>query len=192
MMSKLFYTTTNQIMFLVVGLGCFFMLSVVCTATPSRIVPSAHTRVTSTLVNSTDDFRSLVYPIVAPRVSSVFGTRKHPMRRMVRHHDGVDLAAPRSAPIRAIGPGVVVFADPYGSYGNLVVVRHENGLTSHYGHCEKIRVSPGQRVRAGEILATVGSTGAATGPHLHLEIRKEGKPLDPETILPDLAEAAAG
>jgi murein DD-endopeptidase MepM/ murein hydrolase activator NlpD len=88
--------------------------------------------------------------------------------------------------------GTVVFADPYAAYGNLVVVKHDNGYTSHYGHCDKIRVRPGQRVKAGEFIATVGSTGRVTGPHLHFEIRRNGEALDPERLFPGLREDAVG
>lgn len=134
----------------------------------------------------------LVYPLMTPRLSSDYGPRRHPVRKAVGHHHGVDLAAPAGAPIRAVRAGVVVFADPYGGYGNLVVIRHEQGMTSHYGHCQKLRVRPGQRVGAGQVIATVGSTGISTGPHLHFEIRVDGKPLDPEQLIPGLAAEAAG
>ena len=126
------------------------------------------------------------------RISSDFGVRKHPVLKKVKHHGGIDLAAPKDAPIRSIRDGTVVFADPYGSYGNLVVVSHTNGYTSHYGHCSSIKVRTGQRIRAGQVIATVGSTGRVTGPHLHFEIRKNGTPEDPERFIPGLADAAQG
>lgn len=128
-----------------------------------------------------------VYPLMGTRISSDFGTRKHPIRKVVKHHNGVDLAAPEGAQVRSIQSGVVVFADPYGSYGNLIVVQHQNGITSHYGHCKTIQVKPGQRVSAGQLLGTVGATGKVTGPHLHFEIRKAGEALDPEAVIPGLA-----
>jgi murein DD-endopeptidase MepM/ murein hydrolase activator NlpD len=133
-----------------------------------------------------------VYPLMGTRISSDFGDRTHPVLRVIKHHNGIDLAAPQSAPIRAIRPGLVVFADPYGGYGNLVVVDHGNGLTSHYGHCEKIIARPGQRVKAGQIIALVGATGRVTGPHLHFEIRKNGEPQDPESLLPGIAATSEG
>jgi murein DD-endopeptidase MepM/ murein hydrolase activator NlpD len=135
---------------------------------------------------------AFVYPLVGTRVSSDYGLRKHPLRKAVRHHHGIDLAAPEGALIRSIQAGKVVFADPYSGYGNLVVVQHENGMTSHYGHCRTIKVRPGQRVNAGEIIATVGSTGKVTGPHLHFEIRIGGKSHDPEMFIPGLAVDGAG
>lgn len=133
-----------------------------------------------------------VYPVMAPKLSSNFGIRKHPIRHIVRHHDGVDLAAPQDAPIRVIADGWVVFAGNYGSYGQLIVVRHNDNATSHYGHCAKIKVKVGEKVNAGRIIGTVGSTGAATGPHLHFELRLNGKPLDPKKLIPELTARGEG
>jgi murein DD-endopeptidase MepM/ murein hydrolase activator NlpD len=133
-----------------------------------------------------------VYPLMGPRLTSDFGLRSHPIRKISRHHDGVDLAAPEGAQVRSIQSGLVVFADPHGGYGNLIVVQHSGGVTSHYGHCKTINVKTGQRVRAGQLLGTVGSTGRVTGPHLHFEIRRNGKVLDPEAILPGLAVVGEG
>lgn len=127
-----------------------------------------------------------VYPLVRPRLASNFGKRKHPIFKAVRHHAGVDLAAPEDTPVRAIRDGVVIFADSYAGYGNLVVIKHSDSLTSHYGHCKTISVQPGTAVKAGRLIATVGSTGKVTGPHLHLELRVDGKPIDPQTVMPDL------
>lgn len=133
-----------------------------------------------------------VHPIVHPRVSSNFGLRKHPIRGAVRHHSGIDLAAPKGASIRSMFEGTVVFADPHGGYGNFIVIQHPNGLTSHYGHCKRILVSPGQTVKTGDIIGQVGSTGNSTGPHLHLEIRFKGRALDPKYYAPGLTARAEG
>lgn len=135
---------------------------------------------------------SYVYPIIAPRKSGDFGKRRHPVLRIDRHHSGMDLAAPMDAPIRSIQAGVVIFADPYEGYGKLVVIRHKNGMTSHYGHCNLIKVKPGQKVKAGEIIATVGSSGMTTGPHLHFEVRINGVAQDPDRYIPGLALDAQG
>jgi murein DD-endopeptidase MepM/ murein hydrolase activator NlpD len=135
---------------------------------------------------------SLVYPVMGPELSSDFGLRKHPIRKVTRHHDGVDLAAPLGAPIRSIAAGIVIFADPWGGYGKFVVIKHSKGMTSHYGHMEKISVAPGQRLKAGDIIGTVGNTGISTGPHLHFEIRVNGKIEHPEKFLPGLALDGAG
>lgn len=135
---------------------------------------------------------AFVYPVMGPRLSSGFGLRIHPIKRYSRQHKGIDLAAPLESPIRAVASGTVVFADPYAGYGNLVVVRHARGMTTHYGHCHELRVQPGQRVKAGEIIATVGNTGHSTGPHLHFEIRMNGAPIDPESFFPGMADDAEG
>jgi murein DD-endopeptidase MepM/ murein hydrolase activator NlpD len=136
---------------------------------------------------------SFVYPLMGPRESSDYGVRKHPIKRDLRHHhDGIDLAAPSGAIIRSIAAGRVMYSDPFGGYGNLVVIKHESGLTSHYGHCQTLKVRVGQVVRAGDIIATVGSTGRSTGPHLHFEIRKNGEPQHPERLLPGLADPTQG
>jgi len=135
---------------------------------------------------------AFVYPVIKPRDSGDFGPRKHPIFKLPKHHSGMDLAAPYGAPIRAIAAGVVTFADPYGGYGNLVVLRHESGMTSHYGHCALLKVRPGQHVKAGQIIATVGSTGRTTGPHLHFEVRINGVAQDPDRYIPGLALDAEG
>ncbi len=137
-------------------------------------------------------FSGYVYPVVGPRLSSVFGDRKHPVKRVTKHHNGVDLAAPRRAAVRVIAEGRVVFADKYSGYGNLVVVSHPDGKTSHYGHLDEIKARPGAYLRPGQLIGYVGETGIATGPHLHFEIRKDGKPLDPEKYLPGLTETPEG
>lgn len=136
---------------------------------------------------------NFVYPVMGPRTSSDFGVRRHPIRRKLRrHHDGIDLAAPIGSTIRSIAAGDVMYADPYGGYGNLIVIKHSSGLTSHYGHCDQTFVRIGQKVRAGDVIGTVGSTGHSTGPHLHFEIRKDGEPQHPERYLPGLDLPAQG
>lgn len=136
--------------------------------------------------------QSFVYPLMSPRVSSPYGQRIHPIRRFSHKHKGIDLAAPYGTPIRAVAQGTVVFADPYSRYGNLIVLKHSESMTTHYGHCAEIRVRPGETVRAGQIIGTVGATGTATGPHLHLEIRINGEARNPEHYLHELAAEVAG
>jgi len=116
-------------------------------------------------------------------VTSGFGTRVDPFTHQARQHDGVDLAAPEGTPILAAADGVVVSAGPRGGYGNAVEVAHPDGTTSLYAHAREVTVHPGQRVRAGDELATVGSTGRSTGNHLHFELRRGGHAVDPRVIL---------
>ncbi|MBF0498637.1 MAG: LysM peptidoglycan-binding domain-containing protein [Candidatus Riflebacteria bacterium] len=117
------------------------------------------------------------------RMTDLYGWRMHPVYHRRLFHAGIDLAAPRGSPINAAMPGVVVYAGWMSGYGKLVVIRHPNGLSTRYGHCSSIRVSKGQSVRGGQIIACVGSTGSATGNHLHFEVRREGRPMNPAVAL---------
>lgn len=103
--------------------------------------------------------------------------------RWNRPHRGVDIALNTGDPVHCVFPGVVRIARPMGAYGNLVVVRHYNGLETVYGHLSKIKVKPKQVVQAGDILGLGGSTGRSTGPHLHFEVRFQYETFDPEWIL---------
>lgn len=139
-------------------------------------------------------FRSgpVVFPLMAPKISSKYGKRVHPVRKVTRHHSGIDLASPQGAHVRAVLEGFVVFADEHGGYGKLVTVQHADGYTSLYGHLDEIRVSPGEKVVAGQIVGRVGSTGLATGPHLHFEWRQGEAAIDPLKVFPELATKADG
>lgn len=139
-----------------------------------------------------DPAQAVVFPIMAPKLSSVYGNRKHPLYRTTRHHNGVDLAAPENSHVRAIASGTVVFADSYAGFGKLVTIKHKAGYSSLYGHLSEIRVNPGDRIKAGDILGRVGSTGNVTGPHLHFEWRRKGEPIDPLKVFPALASEAEG
>lgn len=103
--------------------------------------------------------------------------------RWERPHRGVDIRVKVGDPIYCAFDGVVRIAKPFGAYGNLVVVRHNNGLETVYGHLSKINVKPKQKVKAGEVLGLGGSTGRSTGPHLHFEVRFQYEAFDPEWIL---------
>jgi murein DD-endopeptidase MepM/ murein hydrolase activator NlpD len=98
-------------------------------------------------------------------------------------HDGIDLAAPEGTPIRAAAGGVVLYAGTQRGYGNLVILRHEDGLITIYAHNQKNLVREGDRVRTGEEVGLVGRTGRATGPHCHFEVRQGTKPRDPLLFL---------
>lgn len=94
-------------------------------------------------------------------------------------HDGVDLAAPAGQPVKAAAPGTVLFAGDQKGYGLIVIVEHDGGLITLYAHNRDLRVKTGQKVRDGQVVATVGDSGRTSGPHLHFEVRKDGVPVDP-------------
>jgi murein DD-endopeptidase MepM/ murein hydrolase activator NlpD len=143
-----------------------------------------------------DDFgRSLdasgwIRPLPNPRVTSAFNSqRMHPILQRVLPHLGVDYAAPAGTPVRATGDGTVSVAEWRGGYGNLVEIQHANGYTTRYGHLSRFPSGLHREafVRQGEVIGYVGATGLATGPHLHYEVRRRGRPIDPE-----IAAAEAG
>jgi murein DD-endopeptidase MepM/ murein hydrolase activator NlpD len=121
-------------------------------------------------------------PVNAP-ITSEFGWRIHPVLGTERFHSGMDFGADYGAPITAAGPGIVIMADWYGGYGNAVILDHGNGITTLYGHGSELLVQAGQAVTLGQPIATVGSTGLSTGPHLHFEVRQDGDPVDPRNYL---------
>jgi murein DD-endopeptidase MepM/ murein hydrolase activator NlpD len=99
--------------------------------------------------------------------------------RWRRHHNGIDIAAPRGTPIYAARDGRVVRAAWFGGYGRLVVVDHGDGMQTWYAHASRMLVRVGQHVKRGQQIATVGCTGVCSGPHLHFEVRIGGRPVDP-------------
>ena len=98
-------------------------------------------------------------------------------------HTGLDIAAPTGTTVTAAASGTVTFAGWKGSYGNMIVITHGNGVQTYYGHCSKLIASVGQEVSQGQVIAAVGSTGNSTGPHLHLEIRVNGVAYNPQNYL---------
>lgn len=118
-------------------------------------------------------------PVVGGRISSGFGRRKDPFHGEERHHHGVDIAAPQGAPIQPVRPGTVAFAGEKRGFGNVVIIDHGGGLQTTYAHCERLLVEAGQRVGMRQPIATVGQTGRATGPHVHVEARLHGAAVDP-------------
>ncbi|MEM8616366.1 MAG: M23 family metallopeptidase [Pseudomonadota bacterium] len=119
-------------------------------------------------------------PINGARLSSSFGTRRHPISGYTRLHKGTDFAAPTGTPIFAAGHGVVERASRYGGYGNYIRLRHANGYKTAYAHLSRYGrgIKAGARVRQGQVIGYVGSTGASTGPHLHYEVHIKGKPVN--------------
>lgn len=125
-----------------------------------------------------------VYFAVKPVTGSIT-SRYEVVESSVRDHahGGLDIAAPYGTNIKAAADGEISYADWMGGYGNLIIIDHENGVQTYYGHCSKLYASVGQKVTAGDIIAAVGSTGNSTGNHLHLEIRLNGVTLDPQKYL---------
>ncbi|MEW6572809.1 MAG: M23 family metallopeptidase [Bacillota bacterium] len=120
---------------------------------------------------------SFSWPVLGP-ITSPFGMRDG------RLHEGLDIAADAGTPVRAAADGRVVCAGPAGTYGLLVILTHRDGWATYYAHCDRITVTTGQAVSAGQLIGTVGSTGHSTGPHLHFEVRLDGVPYDPGAFLP--------
>ncbi|HET7585505.1 MAG TPA: M23 family metallopeptidase [Gemmatimonadaceae bacterium] len=128
-------------------------------------------------------------PSIMPTVgwlSSAFSrSRFHPILHIARPHEGIDVSAPMGAPIVAPADGIVIQVGRQNGYGNVLEIDHGNGIVTKYAHCSRILVRRGQRVKRGQVIAAVGNTGLATGPHLHYEIHVRGRVVDPLTyVLP--------
>ncbi|WP_310614410.1 M23 family metallopeptidase [Limnohabitans sp.] len=124
----------------------------------------------------------LASPLAFSRMTSGFKMRFHPILQTWRAHLGVDYAAPTGTPVRSVGQGIVDVAGSQGGFGNVVMVKHASGQTTVYAHLSRINVKRGQSVMQGQTLGLVGSTGWATGPHLHFEFRVNGQHKDPLTM----------
>jgi murein DD-endopeptidase MepM/ murein hydrolase activator NlpD len=126
-------------------------------------------------------------PMGYPRLSSFtsfFGYRSNPFDfGGGEFHPGIDFRGHSGGPVKCTASGRVIFAGRAGGYGNCVRIKHPNNLETWYGHLSKIKVKEGQRVTVGDLIGKVGSTGRSTGPHLHYEIRKNGKPVNPKQYL---------
>lgn len=111
--------------------------------------------------------------------SSGFGRRLDPFSGQMAWHGGLDFSAPKGSKVRAVAGGVVVFSGRRGAYGNLVEINHGNGYSTRYAHSSQNLVAIGDVVRKGDAIATVGASGRATGPHVHFEVLKDGRSVDP-------------
>jgi len=128
-----------------------------------------------------------VYPAGWPAdggwLSSGFGLRSDPFNGRTAFHEGVDIASRYGSAIKAMGGGVVSYAGEKEGYGTAVEITHGNGYTTRYAHCSEILVHVGDRVVKGQAVAKVGSSGRSTGPHLHFEVLRDGKPVNPHSYL---------
>lgn len=123
-------------------------------------------------------------PLPFTRITSRFGRRVHPVLGNVRMHQGVDYGAPIGTPVQAVADGVITYADWRGSFGKLVTIRHSGGFETLYAHLSVINrdIKPGRRVSRGHVFGKTGNTGRTTGPHLHFEMKKNGRHVDPLTV----------
>ncbi|HEY8339567.1 MAG TPA: M23 family metallopeptidase [Egibacteraceae bacterium] len=156
--------------------------SALAQAAAAQLAAAPSTAATAVTPVTADTPGGLVLPVEG-RFSSPFGMRTHPVTGARKMHTGVDIAAPTGTPIRAARGGTVSFAGVRGGYGNLVIIDHPDGTQTRYAHQDALQVQVGQRVAAGQVVGTVGSTGMSTGPHLHFELRRGGDPVDPAPLL---------
>jgi murein DD-endopeptidase MepM/ murein hydrolase activator NlpD len=125
-------------------------------------------------------------PVKDGVITSQFGRRVHPIFKVMRFHSGIDIAGVKDSKALSVGSGIVVYAGKYRGYGNLVVISHSNGISTHYAHLGEIDCSVGEVVSSGSVLGIIGSTGESTAPHLHFEVRKNGRAMDPKRVIPSL------
>ena len=160
---------------------------------PAKVVTVARTGSNSSRYSSTGSVNtalttsggtaSLGFSLIRPvsgTLSSRFGVRSSIRSSL---HTGLDIAAPTGTPIVAAAGGTVTFSGYKGSYGNMIVITHANGIQTYYGHCSKLYVGAGTVVSQGQTIAAVGSTGNSTGPHLHLEVRVNGVAYNPQNYV---------
>jgi hypothetical protein len=133
--------------------------------------------------------RPLRWPLTGVSVNSGYGPRRHPILGGTRRHAGVDLPAPAGTPVRAAADGVVRYFGRNGSYGRFIRLDHGFGLETAYGHLRRYALGLRRqaRVRRGEVIGYVGSSGLSTGPHLHYEVRINGRAIDPLPVMPTVA-----
>jgi murein DD-endopeptidase MepM/ murein hydrolase activator NlpD len=124
-----------------------------------------------------------LWPLTSGWLSSSFGARRDPLTGEADYHTGVDISASRGSPVFATADGVIQSADFNGNYGKCVEVGHGYGITTRYGHLATYTVTVGQRVKRGDVIGYVGSTGRTTGPHLHYEILMNRRPFNPLRFL---------
>lgn len=137
------------------------------------------------MLNRQTDANALLdfIPVDNARISSHFGRRTDPITKRIAVHSGLDFSAPRGTDIHAVGAGVVTFSGRRGAYGNMIEISHAGGYKTRYAHAQELKVLKGDLVKKGEQIATVGTTGRSTGPHLHLEVYRNGMAINPARFL---------
>ena len=151
--------------------------------TTNKITVKKATGTVNTGFNISGSKVSLGISLIKP-ISGIITSRFAESSRIrSSRHTGLDISASTGTPIKAAASGTVTFSGRKGSYGNLIVVTHGNGVQTYYGHCSALYASTGQQVSQGQTIAAVGSTGNSTGPHLHLEIRVNGVAYNPQNYL---------
>ena len=126
-------------------------------------------------------------PIVKGWLSSAYGKRIDPITGQPAWHAGIDFAGSQGSDVVAVASGVVVFSDRRDGYGKMVEIHHGNGISSRYGHHEKLLVEVGEVVNKGDVIGLMGSSGRSTGPHVHFEVLRNGKNIDPSRFISDVA-----
>ena len=123
------------------------------------------------------------FPLQHAVVTSDFGMRKSPFTGKSTYHAGIDLAAPTGSPVYACASGTIIEIAYSNIYGNYILLRHDDGRESLYGHLSKVRARLYEKVKSGIVIGYVGSTGLSTGPHLHFEVREQGKAKNPSLFI---------
>jgi murein DD-endopeptidase MepM/ murein hydrolase activator NlpD len=147
-----------------------------------KLEHTSYTDLYSTFYHKQDSLAYLpaLRPVLKGVISSDYGMRMHPVLKVRRHHDGIDISAKLGTPVYATADGEVRFADWNSGYGKMVMVNHKYGFETRYGHLSKIVVRKGQTVKRGEKIGEVGNTGLTTASHLHYEVQFHGKTVDPK------------
>jgi murein DD-endopeptidase MepM/ murein hydrolase activator NlpD len=172
-------------------LSCCHLTMAQVTPSERVAVPSLHRVEVLYGKQGSGDFVALWPVLGQSQISSRFGMRQHPTLGTKKFHHGLDIAAAHGTPVVAVASGTIRFAGWKGGYGRVVEIEHASGWLSRYAHAKSFQVRVGESVQAGQIIAQVGSSGRATGAHLHLEIEHGGRRLDPEAFWGKIAAARA-
>ncbi len=147
----------------------------------SKLELESYNALMATFQHKQDSIRYLpsLKPVLSGVISSSFGLRRHPIYKVRKHHDGLDFSAAKGTPVYASADGTVLFTGRVNGYGKLIKLNHKYGFVTRYGHLSKIVVRRGQQIKRGQKIGEVGSTGLSTAPHLHYEVRYNGKAVNP-------------